>query len=169
MQSEQRTCSLCHFFICQKIWQCLALCSWKREEANHCWMYKKMTMLKKNSMFMKYPWKNPNTLNYQILFRYFRDISFFLNIAKKILENFAKNCKYFFWDIAKISCMYTILGHYPDLSYSDCIRRCSFILFPKSFQILSLNCKILLFLFFCVSFANVQSYYLTFMFLILIT
>ena len=36
--------------------------------------------------------KNPNTSNYLILFRYFKDIEFFLNLAKisQILENFAK-------------------------------------------------------------------------------
>jgi hypothetical protein len=43
-------------------------------------------------------------LNYPVLFRYFRDIGFFLNIAKisQILENFAK--------IAKKN-LGTILGH----------------------------------------------------------
>ena len=43
--------------------------------------------------------KNPNTSNYLILFRHFKDIEFFLNLAKisQILENFAKISNKFLW------------------------------------------------------------------------
>ena len=59
--------------------------------------------------------KNPNNQNYLILFRYFRDIEFFLNMAKisKILENFAKIANKFlgqnFLDI--------ILGHVMETAW----------------------------------------------------
>ena len=37
----------------------------------------------------------------------------------------------------------------PEMFYGDCIQRCCFMFFPKSFQNLSLNCKSLLFSSFC--------------------
>ena len=42
----------------------------------------------------------------------------------------------------------------PDLFYGNLIPQWSFIFFPKSFGNLSLNCKTLLFSFFCVSESN---------------
>ena len=59
--------------------------------------------------------KNPNNQNYLILFRYFRDIECFLNMAKtsQILENFAKIANKFlgqnFLDI--------ILGHFMETAW----------------------------------------------------
>ena len=59
--------------------------------------------------------KNPNNQNYLILFRYFRDIECFLNMAKtsQILENFAKIANKFlgqnFLDI--------ILGHVMETAW----------------------------------------------------
>ena len=57
--------------------------------------------------------------------------------------------------------------------YRSLTRRWSFIIFPKSFQNLSQNCKFLFCLYFSVShksqIKNARSYFLTFMFLIWIT
>jgi hypothetical protein len=94
----------CPFFIFQKTSFVLL----SRLQANHCWMYKK-DYVQKKSVFMKHPRNNPNTLKYPILFRYFRDIEFFLNIAKisQILENFAKIANKFLGQ----NFLDTILGH----------------------------------------------------------
>ena len=63
--------------------------------------------------------------------------------------------------------------HKAELIYRSLTRRWSFIIFPKSFQNLSQNCKFLFCLYFSVShksqIKNARSYFLTFMFLIWIT